>query len=64
MIRQDSPRIEHYVRQPDSRWIFAETADMNETIHLPTIDCDLPVVDVYDVVNIENETDTLNDHHP
>lgn len=59
MIYQDSPRIEHYVRQPDGSWIFSESTNIGETIHLPSIDCELPLSEVYDDVEFEGEPSDL-----
>ena len=64
MISQDSHRIEHYVRQPNGQWLFSEATNMGETIHLPTIGCELPLTEVYDDVEIEVDTapSGLNGH--
>ena len=64
MISQDSYQIEHYVRQPDGRWLLAEAKSLAETMYLPSIDCNLPLADVYNKVEIETDTDTntLNGH--
>lgn len=52
MIAQDSYHIEHYVRQPNGQWLLSEATTLAETIHLPTIACDLPLADVYDKVTL------------
>jgi Uma2 family endonuclease len=50
LIAQDKPHFEHFVRQPDNRWLLAETNRLEDTIHLPSIDCDLVLTEVYDKV--------------
>lgn len=64
MIAQDSHRVEHYVRQPDGQWLFSEATSLDATIHLPSIDCELPLRDVYDKVEIStsSESHPLNGH--
>ncbi len=55
LIAQDSHHVEHYVRQPDSQWLLSEATQLAQTIHLPTIDCDLPLAEVYDKVEFAGE---------
>ena len=52
LIAQDKPHFEHFVRQPDNRWLLAETNRLEDTIHLPSIACDLALAEVYDKVDI------------
>jgi Uma2 family endonuclease len=51
LIAQDKPHFEHFVRQPGSRWLLAETNRLEDTIHLPSIACDLALAEVYDKVD-------------
>ena len=62
LIAQDSHRIEHYIRQLDGQWLFSEAVNMDDIVHLPTIDCKLPLSEVYDDVQFESETSRLNGH--
>jgi hypothetical protein len=50
LIAQDKHHVEHFVRQPDNRWLLAETNNLDDTIHLPSIVCDLALTEVYDKV--------------
>jgi Uma2 family endonuclease len=52
LVAQDRRHIEHYVRQSDGQWLFSEATDLQETVHLRSIDCHLVVEDVYDKVDI------------
>ena len=54
-ITQDAYHIEHYRRQPDNQWLLSESDNVQDTIHLPSIDCHLAVADVYDKVEVEAE---------
>jgi Uma2 family endonuclease len=55
LIAQTKPHVEHYVRQPDNRWLLAEADSMHDTIHLPSIDCHLALAEVYDKVDIVDD---------
>lgn len=57
MIAQDHYHIEHYVRQADDQWLFSEATTLSQTIQLPSIDCELPLADVYDKVQIALPSD-------
>jgi Uma2 family endonuclease len=52
LITQTKPHIEHYVRQPDNRWLLSEADSLPNTVHLPSIDCHLALAEVYDKVDI------------
>lgn len=52
VIAQDKYHVEQYVRRPDNQWLLAETEDLQKTVHLPSIECDLALADVYDKVEI------------
>ena len=64
MIAQDSYHVEHYARQPNGQWLLSEAISLAETLHLSTIDCDLPLANVYDKVAISQkaENSRLNGH--
>lgn len=47
MIAQDKPRVYHYVRQPDNRWLFFETSQLDAVIQLDSIGCGLSFVEIY-----------------
>src|SRR5215471_7354934 len=52
LITQTKPHLEHYVRQPDNRWLLAEADSVHDTLHLPSINCQLALAEVYDKVDI------------
>jgi len=52
LIAQDKHHVEHFVRQPDNRWLLSETNRLEDTIHLSSIDCDLALIEVYDKVEL------------
>ena len=50
LIAQDAHHVEHYVRQPDSRWLLSEHANLQDTLSLPSINAHLSLAEVYDQV--------------
>ena len=52
LIAQDKYHVEHFVRQPDNRWLLSETNLLGDTIHLSSIACDLALTEVYDKVEM------------
>ncbi len=50
LIAQDTPLVEHFVRQEDGTWRFAAASGLEASLHLPTIDCTLALADVYSLV--------------
>ncbi len=52
LISQDKPHVEHFVRQADNRWLLRETNKMEDSIELSSIDCTLPLVEIYDKVDL------------
>ncbi len=50
LVAQDEPHVEQYMRQPDNRWMLSETDDPASILHLSSIDCDLPLAEIYDKV--------------
>ena len=52
LISQDKHHVEHFARQPDNRWILAETNRVEDTLTLTSINCELALSEVYDKVDI------------
>jgi len=50
LVAQDRPRIEHFVRQPDSRWLYSVIDGLDEQVEIATLDCVLPLAEVYERV--------------
>ena len=48
LIAQSEPRVECYTRQEDGElWLFSEVTDLSATVHLASIECDLPLTEAY-----------------
>ncbi len=50
LISATEVRIEHYVRQPDDRWLLTDFTDDQQTVPITSLGCELKVVEVYDRV--------------
>lgn len=50
LVSQHRPLVEHYVRQPDGSWGYSSAGDLSGAIDLPSIDCRLPLSEIYDRV--------------
>ncbi|MET0621796.1 MAG: Uma2 family endonuclease [Pyrinomonadaceae bacterium] len=48
LVSQHRPLVEHYVRQPDGSWSYSSANSLDEAIDLVSIDCRLPLSEVYD----------------
>jgi Uma2 family endonuclease len=53
LVAQERCHVVHYVRQPDHTWLLAETYDMPDGVHLPSIHCDLLLSEVYAKVRLD-----------
>lgn len=62
LVAQDKVRIEHYVRQGE-QWVLSEASDLNDTVHLATVDCAVTLQDIYDKVKFD-ERDAPPSPHP
>ena len=56
LISQHFCRVERFFRQNDNTWIYSEFHDLNNTISIQTIHCELSLQDIYGKIKI-NETE-------
>jgi Uma2 family endonuclease len=54
MIAQNKARVEHYVRQGE-HWLFAESRDLEGTLQLVSVDCSVPLREIYDQVDFPGD---------
>jgi Uma2 family endonuclease len=52
IMAQDKPEVEHFVRQPDDKWLFAAYSNLNEKLTIDSVNCELILAEVYDKVEI------------
>lgn len=48
LVSQDEVIVEHYIRQSNETWLYAKAIGLEETILLPSIECEVRLRDVYD----------------
>ncbi len=50
IISQDAPHVTQYLRQPDGQWLRNDAGDLAANVKLSSIDCTLPLSEIYDDV--------------
>ncbi|HEX9987422.1 MAG TPA: Uma2 family endonuclease [Chloroflexia bacterium] len=57
LVAQDKVSIEHFARHsgPVGQWVLTEMDDLDGTLHLASIGCDLALRDIYDRVEFPSE---------
>jgi Uma2 family endonuclease len=50
LIAQDKVHVEHFVRQPDGRWLLEETNRLDGRLTLPSVEAQLAIADIYEKV--------------
>ena len=53
LMAQDKMRLEHYVRQPDERWMLTIVSDPQGVLEIESIGCLLRMTDVYEKVEFD-----------
>lgn len=53
LVSQDRPRVEHYALQPGDEWPCEEVEGLTGVLFLPSIDCRLPLAEIYARVNLQ-----------
>jgi Uma2 family endonuclease len=48
LVSQDEVIVEHYVRQNNDTWLYTKAIGLEETIILPSIECEVALRDIYD----------------
>jgi Uma2 family endonuclease len=57
LVAQDKFHVEHFAKQADGNWLLKETNDIESSIKIDSIDCELTLTDIYanyDFVDQEN----------
>jgi Uma2 family endonuclease len=53
LVAQHRPHVTHLYRQSDGTWIYAEANDLESTLRLDSLDCELPLTEIYRGVNFD-----------
>ena len=57
MVSQDQPRFEHHHRQTDGAWTSIQVNGLDGVLVLSSIDCRIPLAEVYRHTKVEHELD-------
>ena len=60
LVAQHRPHVTHLYKQADGTWIHAEANERAATLELTSLDCDLPLNEIYRGVSFDAETASLN----
>jgi Uma2 family endonuclease len=55
LVSQTEPRVEVYRRQPTGDWLLSESLGFNAVCRLESLDCQVPLADVYEKVTFNDE---------
>ena len=61
LVSQDRPLVEHFSRQSGAQWLYTACTDLSASVHLPSIDCQLPLTEIYDRVEFPLEEELQSD---
>jgi len=56
LVSQNRVNVEHYFRQEDNSWLFTAMNDEDEVLELPSVSCSVNVRDIYDKVDLTEES--------
>ena len=54
LVSQDRVMVEHYMREPNNRWLLTEISQLEESVNLLSIDCRLRLADIYAKVDLSS----------
>ena len=57
LIEQKEIRVEHYIKQTPRQWILRIYEELTETIILESINCELPLAEVYAQIEFKEEVE-------
>ena len=53
LVAQDRARVEHFVRQADDSWSFTVSGGLDSTVKIDTLECELPLAEIYLKVDLK-----------
>jgi Uma2 family endonuclease len=56
LIAQHRPHVTHLFKQDDATWIYADANDLDSTIKLTSVGCELPLIELYRGVSFDATT--------
>lgn len=56
LVNQELSAVECFARQPDGRWLLSEYTGMDSVVFLESLECEIPVSEIYAKVELDSET--------
>jgi Uma2 family endonuclease len=56
LVAQHRPHVTHLFKQDDATWIHTEANDLDSTLKLNSLDCELPLIEIYRGVSFDATT--------
>ena len=64
LIAQTYPSVEHYVRQENGSWVYSVTTALTASVPLASLECELPLTEVYDRIEFPLTEDDVLQRNP
>lgn len=61
LVSQESPRIELFTRQAGGGWLLTEAIGLGASLKIASLDCGLPLAEVYDKVTFEPPVEAVGE---
>ncbi|HEX3559837.1 MAG TPA: hypothetical protein VHU19_11575 [Pyrinomonadaceae bacterium] len=59
LVAQHRPHVTHLFKQTDGAWIYAEANDLESKLKLDSLDCELPLSEIYRGVGFDAGASTV-----
>ncbi len=66
LISQDKPFVEHFTKQADDNWVYRSYSELEESVKIESLNCELSLREIYDRVEFQTEElpDDIEDKNP
>lgn len=58
LVSQDQPLVEHFARLETGEWRYVRVNDLSGALHIASINCTLPLTEIYDRVSFPADTES------
>jgi Uma2 family endonuclease len=52
-VSTDTTRVEHFSRQPNGQWLLSDISDIQDSVEIVSIDCELAMSEIYALVEFD-----------
>jgi Uma2 family endonuclease len=64
LVAQHRPHVSQFARRDDGSWLYWEFNDLADVVKLASLDCELPLSEVYQNVSFDAEASTIKPNAP